>query len=128
MAKGDLRLDPLVRLQLMKEVREVITEILEQRQEKWVSGDELGKQFAFFSPSWLKHYGKLLPRERVAVAIGDDEEHRTGWCYPIHRIERMIAEGKLRRLVLVEGKGRAKRYEECFPTMKELDKILYTEK
>lgn len=115
-------IDPVLRLQIVNELKAVMANIMEVSREEWVSGDELGRRFAFFTRSWLRTYGQLLPRERVSVVGSDGEEHRTGWCYPVHRIERMIHEGKLRRMVMLGGKGRASRYEECLPTIAEMEK------
>ena len=119
--KGEI--DALLRMQIVAEVKKVMTEVLEKNREEWVTGDQLSKQFAFFTAHWLRTYGQLLPRERVGVVMSDNNEHKTSWCYPLHRIQRMIEEGKLRHLVMIEGKGRSKRYQECFPTIRELETI-----
>lgn len=106
-------IDPVLRMQIVTEVGKIVADALEKGKEEWITGDELGRRFGFFTRSWLRTYGQLLPRERVSVVTEEGEEHRTGWCYPVHRIERMIAEGKLRRMVMMEGKGRGRRYEDC---------------
>lgn len=117
------KMDALLRMQVVAEVKKAMNEALEGSREIWLSGDELGKRFGFFTRSWLKTYGSLLPRERVSVDHGGNEVHRTGWCYPLHRIERLVNEGKLRRLVVLQGKGSSRKLEECFPTINELTKI-----
>lgn len=63
--------------------------------EVWLTGAKLTEQIQSFSPSWLKRYGYLLPRERMVMVDEDGVEHKSGWCYPLHRIQRMIVEGKL---------------------------------
>lgn len=112
-------IDALLRVQIIAEVKNAMSEVLESSQEEWLTGDELGRRIQFFTKSWLKTYGQLLPRERVTV---DDVEgtHRTGWCYPLHRIQRMIADGKLRKLVFIQGKGSTKAYKDAMPTIVEL--------
>ena len=41
--------------------------------EVWLTGVKLAEQIQFFSPSWLKRYGYLLPRERMVMVA------RTAW-------------------------------------------------
>ena len=89
-------MDKMLRAEIIGEVRRAMKESLEMYQEQWVSGDELCKQMNFFSRSWLRSYGHTLPREQVVVT--DDKPHRTGWCYPLHRIQRMLQSGELKAL------------------------------
>ena len=63
--------------------------------EVWLTGAKLAEQIQFFSPSWLKRYGYLLPRELMVMVDEDGVEHKSGWCYLLHRIQRMIVEDKL---------------------------------
>jgi len=53
--------------------------------EVWLTGAKLAEQIQFFSPSWLKRYGYLLPRERMVMVDEDGVEHKSGWCYLLHR-------------------------------------------
>lgn len=102
-----------LRFEIIGEVKRAMAEALREQHEVWLTGDELGKQFGFFTKSWLKTYGQLLPRERVTVNT-EDGPHSTGWCYPLHQIQSMIKEGKLRTLVYLKGKGSTRKYEEAF--------------
>jgi len=43
--------------------------------EVWLTGAKLAERIQFFSPSWLKRYGYLLPRERMVMV---DEDN--GFC------------------------------------------------
>lgn len=79
-------------------IREVIYEAFDFRKEKWVTGDELCKQFQMFTLSWLKRYGHKLPRTRAVVTEEDGSTHATSWTYPVNKIQRMAHEGKLSRL------------------------------
>jgi len=56
---------------------------------------KLSEQIQFFSKSWLEEYGHLLPREHMMYEDEDGVVHKTSWCYPLHRIQRMIVEDKL---------------------------------
>lgn len=94
--------DAMLRSAIMGEVSRALREYLEHSEEKWISSAELTRTFSFFTKDWLRHNGHLLPRERVCV-VTDDEVRTTGWGYPLHRIERMLAEGQFRSLEYKEN-------------------------
>lgn len=90
-------MDAKLRLQIAQEVRAALTQALEGANEVWLTGEQLTKQFGFFTKSWLKTYGHTLPRTQ-AVVNAKDGEHKTGWCYPQHKIQRMIQNGEIKGL------------------------------
>lgn len=91
-------MDKILRAEIIAEVRRAMADSLEIYREQWVTGDELAKQVQCFTKSWLKAYGNSLPRERATVMGDDGEVHSTGWCYPLNRIRRMVAQGQLKEL------------------------------
>lgn len=93
-------MDKMLRAEIAGEVRQAMTEAMELYGERWVSGQELGEQIACFSKSWLRVYGKLLPRMQVVVTEESGDEHKSGWCYPLHRILRMMENGQVKDLRL----------------------------
>jgi hypothetical protein len=90
-------MDATLRAQIVKTVQKSVTEALEGANERWVSGEELTTYFAFFTKSWLRLYGQTLPRTR-AIVTADGREHSTGWCYPLHKIQRMVRDGEIKGL------------------------------
>ncbi len=62
--------------------------IAEELEEKWLSSEELVKQFQCFSPTWMRDHAQELPRTRAAYS--------NRWCYPQHKISRLLAEGKIK--------------------------------
>ena len=91
-------IDRMLKSEIIGTVRKAMTDVLEESQEAWLSGDELCKQFQMFSPSWLKRYGSRLPRTRAVVTDNDGMKHVTGWVYPRNKIQRMVREGKIASL------------------------------
>ena len=63
--------------------------------EVWVNAAKLAEQVQFLSKDFLKRYGHFLPRERVTIVDEDGIEHKSGWCYPLHRILRMVHDGEI---------------------------------
>ena len=92
-------MDKTLRAEIVSEVRRAMTDAMEMYEERWVSKDELCKQMSCFKKRWLEKYGHVLPREQVVIT-DEDGPHRSGWSYPLHRIQRMMRNGDLKRLVL----------------------------
>ena len=66
--------------------------------EKWVTGAELCAIVGMITKDWLENFGWKLPRERIEVTCDDGTRRVTRWGYPLHQIQRMIHEGKMRDL------------------------------
>lgn len=91
-------MDKQLRNEVRVEVRAAMREALELYNERWVTAEELTKWIGSITPSWMRTYGELLPREQLIVYDENDIPHRTGWSYPLHRLQRMMAEGDLKKL------------------------------
>ena len=95
--KNSITMDRLLRAEIVNEVKRAAQEALAVANERWLSADELCEQFAMFTPSWLKTYGKLLPRQQAQVTDGD-KVTSSRWAYPQHKIARMIADNSIKDL------------------------------
>ena len=91
-------MDKQLRSEVRIEVRAAMREALELYNERWVTAEELMTWIGCITPSWMRTYADTLPREQMIVYDENDVPHRTGWCYPLHRLQRMMAEGELKRL------------------------------
>lgn len=91
-------MDKALKNEIMAVVRAAAQQVAEESEERWITGDELGRQFAMFTKTWLRYYGHKLPRTRAIVTDADGSEHATGWCYPQHKIARMIMNNEIKRL------------------------------
>lgn len=91
-------MDNLLRNQIADAVSRVMADKMELYDEKWVTGTQLCESIACFTRSWLRSYGHTLPRAQVTVTEDSGDEHRTSWCYPLHKIQRLLHEGKLKQL------------------------------
>ena len=79
-------------------VRRAIEEEREMYDEVWLTEKELIAQFAMFTHDWIKKYGQCLQPARAIVVDEQGVERRSGWAYPKHRIQRMIASGEIMKL------------------------------
>lgn len=91
-------MDKQFKAQILAEVRAAVTATLEMSEEKWLTGDQLAEQFGCFSPSWIAHHGELLPRTQMIFEDKEGNEKRSRWCYPMHKINRMLADGSIKEL------------------------------
>ena len=66
--------------------------------EKWVTGADLCSIVGMITKDWLENFGWKLPRERIEVTCDDGSRRVTRWGYPLHQIQRMIHEGRMRDL------------------------------
>lgn len=91
-------MDRLLRQEIMEEVRRSLRAVREEQEERWVTASDLISHCGMFTKDWLKRYGHSLPRAQAVVIDEQGQEHKTGFAYPLYRIERMIATGEIRRL------------------------------
>lgn len=92
-------MDRIFEAKLLALIDRKLTERLEGADEVWLKPKQLLEQFGMLSQEWLDNNGHLLPREYASVVLPDGEEKCTRWAYPMHKINRMIHEGKLKGLV-----------------------------
>jgi len=85
-------------LELKAVVRRAIEEEREMYDEVWLTEKELIAQFGMFTHDWVKRYGQCLQPARAIVVDEQGVERRSGWAYPKHKIQRMIASGELMKL------------------------------
>ena len=79
-------------------IRQVMVEMMEDKDEVWLTAEQLCAQFGMISAEWLHRYGELLPRERMEVVMEDGSRKVSRWAYPRNKIQRAIREGKMREL------------------------------
>ena len=79
-------------------VRRAVEEEREMYDEVWLTEKELIAQFGMFTHDWLKKYGQCLQPARAIVVDEQGAGRRSGWAYPKHKIQRMIASGEITKL------------------------------
>lgn len=98
-------MDKMLRIEVVNELRAVMKDVLECSKEQWVTADQLSAQISCFSKSWLKDYGRSLPRTRAIVTDDDGVKHLSAWTYPLHRIQRMIRDNEIKFLKVSNNKA-----------------------
>lgn len=92
----NIKIDERLKDEILKEFAgQSVRYHYEVANEVWVNAAKLAEQVQFLSKEFLKRYGHFLPRERVTIVDEEGIEHKSGWCYPIHRILRMVHDGEI---------------------------------
>jgi hypothetical protein len=97
-----MEIDRQLRKDIAAEVAVAVRETLAKMEERWLTADELCKHFGMISKEWLKEYGDTLPRERIIVEKLDGAKTRTRWGYPMHEINMMILDGRVKHLKVMK--------------------------
>lgn len=90
-------MDKMLKSEIIGVVQRSMKESMELYNERWVDDSELCKQIGCITKGWIRLYGHTLPREQIVVT-DIKGPHRTSWCYPLHRILRMMDAGDLAKL------------------------------
>lgn len=95
-----MTLDKLTREAIASAVHKAVTEQMETYDELWLTARDLCERLPMFTVDWLARYGHKLPREHLTMisTTGDVREGRT-YMYPLHRIKKMVAEGRFRHVM-----------------------------
>ena len=87
-------MDKKLREEITAEVQKAVTAAMMAVGERWITADELCKQFQMFTKDWVEKYGDVLPRKKVNVECTISGEKRgTHWAYPQHEIAMNIRNG-----------------------------------
>ena len=90
-------LDRQLRAEIIAEVSKVIREAYETYNEKWLKASEVAEHISIMTDRWLESHGEMLPRTPIEW---DDAKghHVTSYLYPLHRLQAMIADGRIKEL------------------------------
>lgn len=91
-------MDRLLKNEIVRVLQKAAKEANEVYHEQWLTDKELCKHVGVFTKSWLKHNGCLLPRRQMVWVDEKGVEHSTSWCYPLHQILRMFANGEITKI------------------------------
>ncbi len=86
-------MDRKLREEIVAEVQKATMAVMLKLEERWLTADELCKQFGMFTKDWVEKYGDVLPRKRVKVTHLNGEARGTRWAYPQHEIAMNIRNG-----------------------------------
>jgi hypothetical protein len=87
-------MDKLLRIEIVNEVRKAMTTY----SERWLTAEQICEHVGTLTPRWLKDHGQMLNRTRLEWTDTDGNRHAQAWLYPLHEIQEMILNGKIKEL------------------------------
>ena len=83
---------------LEAKILDVIRMSFKQYSEKWVTAETLSEHIETLKVDWLKRNGTCFNRTRVEWTDKDGIKHTGSWLYPLHEIQEMIQDGRIKNL------------------------------
>jgi hypothetical protein len=96
-------MDKHLKAEIVATVNQAMMEAHETYKEKWLTDEQLCDHIGVFTKRWLKDHGHLLPRTRAEWSDEKGVGHNTSWVYPLHRVQRMLADGEIKRLRIINS-------------------------
>ena len=95
-------MDRQLKAEILSTMKQAMAEANETCNEKWLTDEQLCEHIGVFTKRWLKDHGHLLPRTRAEWRDENGVGHNTSWIYPLHRIQRMITDGEIKKLRIIK--------------------------
>jgi hypothetical protein len=80
-------------MEIRNDVQKAILAGMMQMEERWVSSQELCKQFSMITPKLLKYHGDVFPRKKLTFRGTNGKSISTRYGYAQHEIAMNIANG-----------------------------------
>ena len=93
-----MRIDAATRDAITSATREAVREAMEIYNERWLTDRELVQYISVMTQRWLREHGEMLPRTPIEWTDSLGKRHATSYLYPLHRIQAMIADGRIKEL------------------------------
>ena len=90
-------MDKQTKVEIKVVVRDAIREAMECYQERWLTDAEMSQYVSVMTKRWLRDHGHMLPRTQIEYTDGTGR-HSSSYLYPLHKIQAMIADGRIKEL------------------------------
>lgn len=91
-------MDKQTKVEIKAVVRDAIREAMECYEERWLTDREMSQYISVMTQRWLRDHGDLLPRTPIEWTDKQGARHTTSYLYPLHRIQAMMADGRIKEL------------------------------
>ena len=91
-------MDKQTKVEIKAVVREAIAEAMEIYEERWLTDVQIGEYIGVMTQRWLRDHGDMLPRSPIEWTDRKGVRHTSSYLYPLHRIQAMIADGRIKEL------------------------------
>ena len=90
-------MDKQTKVEIKAVVRDAIQEAMEVYEERWLTDTQMEQYVSVMTQRWLRDHGEMLPRTQIEYTDATGR-HSSSWLYPLHRIQAMIADGRIKEL------------------------------
>ena len=91
-------MDKQLRAEAVAMFERVARDAYEVYNERWLKDDELCEHISILTKRWLRDNGDMLPRSQFIWTDENGNEHKSSFMYPLHKIQAMIADGRIKTL------------------------------
>ena len=91
-------MDKQTKVEIKVVVRDAIREAMECYEERWLTDREMSQYISVMTQRWLREHGDMLPRTPIEWEDTNGARHTTSYLYPLHRIQAMMADGRIKEL------------------------------
>ena len=91
-------MDKQTKVEIKVVVRDAIREAMECYVERWLTDREMSQYISVMTQRWLRDHGDILPRTPIEWTDKKGARHTTSYLYPLHRIQAMMADGRIKEL------------------------------
>jgi hypothetical protein len=91
-------MDKQTKTEIKVVIREAIQEAMEVYEERWLTDVQIGEYIGVMTQRWLRDHGHMLPRQQAGWIDKNGVEHATSYLYPLHQIQAMMADGRIKEL------------------------------
>ena len=91
-------MDKQTKVEIKVVVRDAIREAMECYEERWLTDREMSQYISVMTQRWLRDHGDILPRTPIEWTDKKGARHTTSYLYPLHRIQAMMADGRIKEL------------------------------
>ena len=91
-------MDRQLKAEIVATVKRSVAEAMEVYSERWITDKEMSQYISVMTQRWLRDHGDMLPRQQPTWKDKNGVEHSTSYLYPLHQIQAMIADGRIKEL------------------------------
>ena len=88
----------LLEAKIIAAVTKVAQQHYQVNEERWLTAEQLSEYVGVFTKRWLQDHGDMLPRTPIEWTDKKGARHSTSYLYPLHQIQAMIADGRIKNL------------------------------
>ena len=88
----------LLEAKIIAAVTKVAQQHYQVNEERWLTAEQLSEYVGVFTKRWLQDHGDMLPRTPIEWTDKKGARHATSYLYPLHQIQAMIADGRIKNL------------------------------